>query len=111
MIVQYMGLKQYNKMLDDFPELYPKEVEYRRKFNAVPQEVWDAYYKESFAIDEFYNQNRPHPNIGIFGMMNSPDKAKEIYDYQDSTYAERIAKKRLVHQKHLGKYNLEFNEI
>lgn len=36
----------YNRALNEGPEYFPEEIEYRNKWESIPTEVKDAYYSE-----------------------------------------------------------------
>lgn len=54
------GLEQYEKILKEYPEWFPDEVEYRKKWDLVPELVKDSYFKSVYS-DLFA---KTHPEIG-----------------------------------------------
>jgi len=88
-----------SKMIDDaillHPEYFPDEVEYRRKWNLIPQEVHDLYLHEK-------------------NELNAGDKKEgEMFSEWIDRYIHRSEEmkslEKQLHQKHYGKYGIEYN--
>lgn len=58
------------------PEYFPDEVEYRAKWDKIPQHVHDNYQKEMDALKSEVYKDMPHSK-GILGWIKDPTGLKE----------------------------------
>lgn len=104
-----IGLSTLEKGINEYPEYFPKEIERREKWNAIPQEVHDTYFKEFFELENQFKKDIPHSGKGILFYIDHP---KEFEEYEN---AMEVANKKLqplhkqLHEKHYSKYGIEWN--
>lgn len=122
-----IGYDMYEKAITEYPEHFPEEVEYRRKWALIPQEVHDAYQKEM--NDRGYgfflsNENRdefeseigkcPHPELqgnGIIWRVTVGDEKyfnemQDIDAWNNKYHRLRAIKEKAIWEKHYSKYGL-----
>lgn len=102
-----IGINTYQEAVKKHPEYFPEEVEYNKKWNLIPQEVHDSYWKEYLELDKEIMKNVP-PSKGIFGWAKDPEGLNEW----EKTYYEAEEKgrplRKELHQKHYSKYGIDF---
>jgi|GEM_PF-6625084 len=108
-----IGLETFERALKDGPEYFPEEIEYRRKWDAIPQEVKDAYFAES-SLYKLHNYDGSEPEIirnwpGIISATD--DEFKAWNEYHDSeAYKNKVKAQEQkdieCYNKHFAKYGL-----
>ena len=109
MINQPIGMSTYEEALEHNPEMFPDEIEHRRKWSLVPKHVEEAYLKE---LSEFENKHfgqAPHAGMGIVWYMNHPLEHKENEEWHKKHRKERLENKKKIHDKYLSEYGIELN--
>ena len=99
-----VGADMYEQAIKDHPEYFAREIEHRKKYNAIPQEVHDAYFKEiSLVHDEIY---KDLPGKGLMNWINRTEEEHKIWNEAYEKY-ESLEKK--IHQKHYSKYGIKWS--
>lgn len=120
MMDQPIGYEIWNKAITEYPEHFPEEVEHRRKWALIPQEVHDAYHKESpqwkLEKDEEILAkigSPPYPELegnGIIWYVTNchlyPEELAANDKWRDEYYKLSSEKEKVVYEKHYGKYGL-----
>jgi len=122
-----IGYEMYEKAITEYPEHFPEEVEHRRKWDLIPQEVHDAYNKEMFGEggglflsnenrDEFEEQigKCPHTELqgnGIIWRVTVGDEKyynemQDIDAWNNKYYKLRSIKEKAIWEKHYSKYGI-----
>lgn len=115
---QPIGTSIYESAIKEHPEHFPEEVEYKRKWDAVPQEIKDKYFDNSFKFSLTEEQEKereelfgkcPHPDIQGCGIIERvttyADRGKDFSenDAWDSKWIKHQ------HKKDIDLYNELFN--
>lgn len=113
-----IGYETLEKAINEYPEYFPEEVEHRRKWNAIPEEVKDKYFKSTSGIfpneediklrDEMFGKC-PHPDIEGCGIVERVTK----YADRGKDFAENDAWLskwfKYTHKRDIDLYNELFN--
>ena len=105
---QPVGGKTIDEAMEKHPEYFPDEVEHRRKWALIPQEVHDNYWEEYWNIEKELFKDVP-PSEGLMAMCNNTEK------YQIWSKAWNIANEKAkplrkkLHEKFYSKYGIEWN--
>lgn len=105
---QPVGMKILNDAIAEHPEYFPDEVEHRRKWELIPQQVHDDYLKEREALRIEMYKEMP-PSKGILGWIDDP-KGYEEWNiaYEKCKKAEEPLVAAL-YEKFYGQYGVEWN--
>lgn len=93
--------------LEKYPEYYPEEVEYRRKWALVPQHVHDEYLKEMAILKDKIYKDLP-PSKGILGWANDPKGYKEFSDKWNECMMIELPFAKELHSKFYAEYGIEW---
>lgn len=100
-----IGSNFYKKTIEKYPEYFPKEHKRMERWKAIPQEVHDAFSKESGDLySAFFNQL---PEYG--GLMEAVNNTENYQKYSlayDRLYPEFEMKQEELHKKHYSKYKV-----
>lgn len=106
----YISSQMLEEAMRDYPEYFPEEIEYKRKWALIPQSVHDAYWLERHKQIEDIYKDMP-PNKGIIGWAS--DKSGNDYNIWNDTYKKlREIEKPLaeaLHKKYYSQYGIDFN--
>lgn len=108
----------YEKAINDYPQNFPEEVEYRRKWDAIPQEVKDKYSDSTFRLTLTEEQEKerehlfgkcPHPDIQGCGIIQRVTTYEDRYkDFSENdAWLSKWYKHQ--HRRDIGLYNELFN--
>lgn len=108
----------YNNAIEKYPEYFPEEVEYRRKWESVPQEVKDKYQDSTYRLQLTDQEEKerlelfgecPHPDLqgcGIIQRVTTHEHRHadfvELDAWNDKWYKHQ-------HRKNVDLYNKLFN--
>ena len=108
MAKQPVGMKMLEDAIADHPEYFPDELEHRRKWALIPQQVHDDFWKEREILRTEMYKEMP-PSKGILGWINDP-KGYEEWNiaYEKCRKAEEPLAAAL-HKKFYGQYGIEWN--
>jgi hypothetical protein len=103
-----IGLSTLDKAIEEGPEWFPEEVEYRRKISLVPQEVHDAHIEESMELETEWSK-QIQPSKGIVYWSSHPEEAAEWNRiYKETAEKYNIEGRRTeLWNKHYGPYGLQ----
>jgi len=108
MMKQPIGSSIYEDAIKEHPEYFPDEVEHRRKWDAIPQEVHDKYSEEYWKLDEEVMKDVP-PSKGIIGWIDD----QEGYSEWNKKWTEANEKakplREALHKKFYSEYGIEWN--
>jgi len=103
-----VGSSMIEEAIKDYPEYFPDELEHRRKWVLIPQQVHDDYWKEREILRTEMYKEMP-PSKGILGWINDP-KGYEgwniAYEKCRKTEAPLAA---ALHKKFYSQYGIEWN--
>jgi len=108
MMKQPIGSSTYEKAIKEHPEYFPDEVEHRKKWAAIPQEVHDKYWEEYWKIEEEVMKD-VSPSKGIMGWIDD----QEGYSEWNKKWTEANEKakplREALHKKFYSEYGIEWN--
>ena len=94
--------------IKESPEYFPDEIEHRRKWALIPQQVHDDYWKEREILRTKVYKEMP-PSKGILGWIDDPKgleawhaKWKECRENEKPLAA-------ALHKKFYGQYGVEWS--
>lgn len=93
-----IGSSLYEKTIKEHPEYFPEEIEHRRKYDLIPQEVHDAYWEGREVLDDELLKS----NKGILNLIHNTEAKKEW----DEAYAKFSKEEKALHKKHYSKYGI-----
>lgn len=103
-----IGSSIYEDAIKEHPEYFPDEVEHRRKWDAIPQDVHDKYLEEYWELDKEIMKDVP-PSKGIFGWIDD----QEGYSEWNKKWTEANEKgkplREALHKKFYSEYDIEWN--
>jgi len=103
-----IGSSTYEDVIKEHPEYFPDEVEHRRKWDAIPQEVHDNYLEEYWELDKEIMKNVP-PNKGIMGWIDDQEGYSEWNKKWTEAYEKGNPLREALHKKFYSKYGIEWN--
>lgn len=93
----------YTDTMEKYPEYFQDVIEKQRKWDAIPQDVKDAFDKERSALHAKCFESLP-PSKGILHWARFPDE----YEQWNKVYRECESRLRSIEEKlygrHFGKY-------
>lgn len=99
-----VGVRMYEEAFSNYPEYFPDEVVYRKKYDAIPQSVHDAYFAElNEKVKDIY---KDVPNKGV-GFMFFVNNYKE-YKKTSAAYAEARKIEKKIEEKLMKKYYSQY---
>ena len=108
MMKQPIGSSTYEKAIKEHHEYFPDEVEHRKKWAAIPQEVHDKYWEEYWKIEEEVMKD-VSPSKGIMGWIDD----QEGYSEWNKKWTEANEKakplREALHKKFYSEYGIEWN--
>jgi hypothetical protein len=119
-IVQYIYIMAMNKQpigsyiyedcIKKHPEYFLEEIEHRRKWNAIPQEVHDKYWEEYWELEKQIMKD-VLPSKGVFGGINGQDGYEEWNKKWTEANEKGKPFRELLHKKFYSKYGIEWNGL
>ena len=103
-----IGSSIYEEAIKENPEYFPDEIEHREKWNAIPQEVHDAYWEEYMEIDQEIFKDVPHTGKGLMFYLNNPKESNEHKKAWDAAYKKVLPLREALHRKFYSKYGIKF---
>jgi hypothetical protein len=100
-----IGMSLYDEVLSEYPEYFPEEVEHKKKWESVPQEVKDAYWKEYWKFHETLWKNEPKSG-GLLAYINDTDESKKFNEAYKRLRPLEEAKEKELHKKYYSKYGI-----
>jgi len=107
---QSVGSKIIDEGIEKYPEYFPDEVEYRRKWALVPQEVHDNYWKEYWDIEKELFKDVP-PNEGLMAMCNNTEKYQTWNKMWNIANEKAKPLRKKLHEKFYSKYEIEWDGL
>lgn len=108
-----VSLTVYEKALEQKPEWFPEEVEHKRKWALIPQEVHDQYLTEIMTLDKEQEVCRDSKYTDKRGMMHwiehQQDYNKWTTAYEECrTELDIAAREKEIHTRYYGPYGIEY---
>lgn len=101
-----VGSSFYNEVITEYPEYFPVEAERKRKWDAIPQSVHDAHWKELQEFTDELWKDQPRHTGGIFGMMNNTPEYQKYEAARERLRPIEEAKEKELRKKYYGPYGL-----
>lgn len=110
---QPIGLETYERALKEGPEYFPDEIEYRRKWALIPQEVKDAYNADPDTAWGLFGEKDHDEPIEIQnwpGICAATDEDWRIRNewYNSDKYKAKVHAKNLLKVEAYNKYFSEY---
>ena len=96
-----IGMSLYDEAIEKHPEYFPEEVEHRRKWDLIPEEVHEAYRKEYWEMVNEIEKDLPE-KTGLMGAVFNDEYHKEWSKLQPLIRE----KEKEIHNKHYKKYGI-----
>jgi len=106
-----IGSSIYEETIKKHPEYFPDEIEHRKKWEAIPKEVHDAYWKEYWKIDKEIYKDVPHRGKGILFYAQNPKEYAEYKEAFDAARKKALPLHEALHRKFYSKYGIEWHGI
>ena len=107
---QPIGSSTLENAIKEHPEYFPDELEHRRKYDLIPQQVHDDYWKEwRVLIDEMYKEMPP--SKGILSCIDDPKGYKEWSIAYEKAKKKQEPLQKALHDKFYHQYGIEWNGI
>ena len=97
-----IGGSMYNNALKEHPEYFPDEVEHRRKYALIPEEIHKLYREASMKLWDEMSETLP--SKGIVYWCNNPIEYEKWHKENKKLAPMRKKKYDALHQKYYGKY-------
>jgi len=106
---QPIGSSTYEDAIKEHPEYFHEDVERRKKWEAIPQEVHDAYWKEYWKLDEEIYKNVPHRGKGLLFYAQNSKESAEYKSAWEAANKKALPLRETLHRKFYSKYSIEWN--
>lgn len=113
----YMGLLKQpvcsdmlEAAIEDYPEYFPDEVECRKKWEAIPQEVHDAFWEEYRELESEVMKGAPDSK-GFLYWMENPEEANEWSKKRQELREKSKPLRKKLHEKYYSKYGIKWDGI
>ena len=100
-----LGHRNYISTVKKYPEYFPKEYAHIIKYEAIPNEVHDEYFKEYWEFTEELWKDAPKSG-GLMAMANNTEEYKKWQETYGRLRPFEIAKEKELHKKYYTKYGL-----
>ena len=108
MAKQPVGSKMIKDAIKESPEYFPDELEHRRKWALIPQQVHDDYWKEREILRAEMYKGMP-PSKGILGWIKDPKGYEEWSKKYDECRKAEEPLAAALHKRFYGQYGIEWN--
>jgi hypothetical protein len=108
MIGRPIGSSTYEKAIADHPEYFPDEVEAKRKWDLVPQEVHDKYLEEYWQVHREIFKDVTDGG-GFMDTINNSSAHQAWRKANDEAYAKMKPLEKKLHNKYYLKYGIKYN--
>lgn len=105
-----VGASVFEECVRDYPEYFPDEVKYKKKWSRIPQEVHDKYIKERIALSAECYKDVPQSK-GIFYWSQNPEEYKEWESAWNKARENAIPLQKELYEKHYKKYGFEWDGL
>lgn len=105
---QFVSSSLYRECVDKYPDYFPEEVEHKNKWNSIPQEIHDAYWKEYWELEEQIMKDVP-PSKGVTGWINDKEGYNKWYKKWFDAKEKGKPLHEDLHKKYYSKYGIDCN--
>lgn len=105
---QAVGSKIIEDAISEYPEYFPDELEHRRKWALIPQQVHKEYWKERESLRTRIYKELP-PSKGIIGWSKDPKGYKRWLEAYEKCRKVEEPLAAALHKKFYNQYNIEWN--
>ncbi len=102
------GSDVYEEAIKNNPEEFPEEVEHKKKWDSVPSETKDLYFKKLSELEISHYAKAPHAGSGLVFFSTHPKEHKEYSDFLEKNRPMLQKKKKQLHDKYLAEYGIKF---
>ncbi len=103
-----IGASLYDEAIEKHPEYFPKEVELKRKWESIPENIMLCYKKEcEFAHEEAY-KGLPE-NKGLVYWVNNKEEFTRFYTLLGECSEKHKELLRQINEKYLKPYGIPFD--
>lgn len=108
-IGQPVGNQMIEEAIKESPEYFPDELEHRRKWALIPQQVHDDYWEEREILRTEMYKEMPESK-GILGWAKDQSGYNEWRAKYDECREKEKPLSLALHTKYYGQYGIEWNE-
>jgi hypothetical protein len=105
----FIGISTFEEAIKNHPEYFPDEIAHRQRWEAIPQDVKDNYYKESGMLYEEMSRDDLGKGKGLMHFVQNPGDFDANMKLHEKRRPEYLKKMLLLHNKYFAKYGIEFN--
>ena len=100
-----IGLSAYQKAMREHPEYFPDEIARQERWDKVPQEVHDAYWKEFWQMSNELHKDST-PNKGMIYWCDHPEEYEKWKKDWDKIRPIEEQKEKELHKKYYEPYGV-----
>jgi len=103
-----VGYSVYEEAINAYPEYFPEEVEYRKKWESVPREVKDAFEEEFDQRDqELRKKYLKTENKGLLYWISNSEHHKLYREEYALYYPERVKLEEQLYRKYYTRFGIK----
>lgn len=100
-----VGSDMFRQAILENPDHFPEEYARMKAWEAIPQEVHNAYRRDWEIMYAELHKDEPDSD-GIFGIMENTEKSRIWQAWWGKTYPIEREKEAKLHKKHYSKYGV-----
>ena len=104
-----VGSSLYEDAMEKHPEYFSEEIERKKKWEAIPQDVRDAYFKELCKTEDEVFDKLPYAGMGILFYAQHPKEADAHSKSWEKANKELNPIRRKIHDKYFAKYGIKYD--
>ena len=104
-----VGSSLYEDAMGKHPGYFSEEIERRKKWEAIPKDVRDSYFKELCEAEEEIFDRVPHAGKGIVFYSQHSKEAEEHSRGWEKANKELEPIRRKIHDKYFTKYGIKYD--
>lgn len=108
LLKQPVGGKMIDDAIKEYPEYFPDEIEHRKKWASVPEDVKEEYFSALSKMHEEVYKDMP-PSKGIIGWIKDPKGYEEWNKAWQTFRPIEKQKEKEIHEKYLTPHGINYN--
>lgn len=105
-----LGSSIIDEAMKDYPQFFKEELELKRRWDAVPEYIKEAYFNEMMLVRKHYDEKTPHYGKGLLFFIQNREAFNEQMDAQKEQRANIKIDASHIHNKYLASFGIPFNE-
>jgi hypothetical protein len=106
-MTEFVGMNFFEEAMREHPEYFPEEIEKKKKWDAIPQEVHDKYWEEMRELDKKLMKDVP-PSKGVLYFAINPKEFDEWHEKRDAARKKGWRERKAIHDKFYSQYGIEW---